>query len=140
LPSLSYSVGALYDVICNLPQNERFKPSNILMIALILGSNEPSLHNLNHYLSSVIDQLIELWEEVELLVTYKSSNGISIQAAVICYTYDISAARKLCGYISACVACHRCIKTAQYDDRGQLNFSGFDDINEWFVERDIDQV
>lgn len=136
----SYSVGAIYGVICNLPRSERFKPSNILTIALIPGPNEPSLHQLNHYLAPVIDQLIELWHGVELLTTYESSTGKTIRAAVICCSCDIPAARKLCGHISARVACHRCLKRAQYDDRNQPNFGGFEDIDEWFVERDIDQI
>ncbi|CAI2194729.1 11535_t:CDS:2, partial [Funneliformis geosporum] len=33
-----------------------------------------------------------------------------------------------------------CLKKTQFDDCNQLNFSEFDDINKWFVERDIDQV
>ena len=56
----NYSVGAIYGVICNLPRNERFKPSNILTLALIPGPNEPRLHQLNHYLAPIIDQLIEM--------------------------------------------------------------------------------
>ncbi|GBC36556.2 uncharacterized protein LOC110040724 [Rhizophagus irregularis DAOM 181602=DAOM 197198] len=136
----TYSIGALYGVICNLPRNERFKPSNILTMALIPGPNEPSLHQLNHYIAPIIDQLIELWNGIELSKTYESSTGKSIRAAVICCSCDIPAARKLCGHISARVACHRCLKKAQYDDRNQPNFGGFDDIDEWFVERDINQV
>ena len=38
------------------------------------------------------------------------------------------------------MACHRCLKKAQFDDRNQPNFGGFDDIDEWFVEKDIDQI
>ena len=136
----SYSVGAVYGVICNLPRSERFKPSNILTMALIPGPNEPSLHHLNHYLSPIIDQLIELWNGVELSATYESSTGKNIRAAVICCSCDIPAARKICGFISARVACHRCLKRAQVDDRNQPNFGGFEDIDEWFVERDINQI
>ena len=109
-------------------------------MTLILDLNELSLYNLNYYLSPVINQLIELWEEIELSATYESSNGISIRVTVICCSYDISAAKKLCDHISACVACYRCIKMAQYNDRDQPNFSGFDDINGWFVEKDINQI
>ncbi|CAB4431022.1 unnamed protein product [Rhizophagus irregularis] len=135
----NYSVGAIYGVICNLPRNERFKPSNILTIALIPGPNEPSLHYINHYLAPIVDQLLELWNGIELSGTYKSTNK-PIRAAVICCSCDIPAARKLCGYISARVACHRCLKKAQFNDRNQPNFGGFDNIDEWFVERDINQV
>lgn len=102
----NYSVGAIYGVICNLSRNEKFKPSNILTIALIPGPNEPSLHYINHYLAPIIDQLLELWNGIELSGIYKSTNK-PIRAAVICCSCDIPAARKLCGYISARVACHR---------------------------------
>ena len=55
-----YSVGAIYGVICNLPRSERFKTSNIITLAVIPGPNEPKLHQLNHYLAPIIDQMIEL--------------------------------------------------------------------------------
>jgi len=47
----NYSIRAIYGVICNLSRNERFKPSNILTMALIPRPNESSLHWLNHYLA-----------------------------------------------------------------------------------------
>jgi hypothetical protein len=135
----NYSVKAMYGVICNLPQSERFKLLNILTMALIPRPNEPSLHYINHFLALIINQLIELWNGIILSTTYESTTK-PIRAAVICCSCDISAARKLCGYISARVACHRCLKKAQFDDRKQPNFGGFDNINKWFVERNINQV
>ncbi|PKK59494.1 hypothetical protein RhiirC2_820971, partial [Rhizophagus irregularis] len=136
-----YSVGIIYGVICNLPRNERFKLSNILTIALIPGPNESSLHYINHYLALIVDQLLELWNGIELSGTYENTNK-PIRAAVICCSCDIPAARKLClcGYISVYVACHRCLKKAQFNDQNQPNFGRFDNIDKWFVERDINQV
>ncbi len=52
-----YSIGTIYGVICNLPHDERFKPSNILTLAIIPGPSEPKLHQLNYYLAPLIDQL-----------------------------------------------------------------------------------
>ncbi len=109
-------------------------------MALIPGPNEPKLHHLNHYLAPLVDQLIELWNGIELSTTYESSNGKPIRVAIICCSCDISAVRKLCGFISARVACHRCLKRAQYNDRRQPNFGRFTDIKEWFVERDVNQI
>ncbi|GBB99591.1 hypothetical protein RclHR1_35770001 [Rhizophagus clarus] len=54
--------------------------------------------------------------------------------AIICYSSDIPAARKLCGHISALAACHRCYKQANNG-----NFSGFDDMVEWFKTRDLEE-
>ena len=60
--------------------------------------------------------------------------------AVICCSCDIPAARKLCGFISARIACHRCMKRANFDERNQPNFGGFANMSEWFVERDIEVI
>ena len=70
-----YSTGAIYAIICNLPQNERFKLSNILTLALIPGPKEPKLHQLNHYLAPLVDQLIELWQGIDLPETFEHPNG-----------------------------------------------------------------
>ena len=80
-----YSTGAIYAIICNLPRSEQFKPSNILTLALIPGPKEPKLHQLNHYLAPLVDQLIELWQGIDLPETFKHPNGKTIKGAVICY-------------------------------------------------------
>lgn len=135
-----YSTGAIYAIICNLPRNERFKPSNILTLALIPGPKEPKLHHLNHYLAPLIDQLIELWHGIDLSETFENPNGEKIRGAIICCSCDIPAARKLCGYISARIACHRCLKHASFDDRNQPNFGGLADIDSWFIERNVEEI
>lgn len=124
-----YSVGVIYGVICNLPRSERFKTSNIITLAVIPGPNEPKLHQLNHYLAPIIDQFMELWEGIDLSSTYESSTGKHIRAAIICCACDIPAARKLCGHISACIACYRCKKRANIESKFKTNFGGFDDID-----------
>src|SRR2546421_10011079 len=64
--------------------------------------------------------------------------GKNIRLALICCSNDIPAARKLWGHISASVSCHRCYKRANI--RGsKLNFGGFEDMNDWFVERDLEE-
>lgn len=135
-----YSTGAIYAIICNLPRNERFKPSNIITLALIPGPNEPKLHQLNHYLVPLVDQLIELWQGVELPKTFEHPNGKKIKCAIFCCSCDIPATRKLCGHILARIACYRYIKQADYDDRNQPNFSGLSDMDTWFIERDVKEV
>ena len=52
-----YSVGVIYAVICNLRRYERFKPHNILTLAVIPGPSEPKLHEINNYLHPIINQL-----------------------------------------------------------------------------------
>ena len=55
----SYSVGAIYVVILNLPRAERFKEENVLLLGLMPGPKEPKL-NLNTYLRPIVDYLLSL--------------------------------------------------------------------------------
>src|SRR5436190_23483089 len=43
-------------------------------------------------------------------------------------------------FISARADCHLCEKVANFDDRNQSNFGGFDNMNQWFVKRDADKI
>jgi hypothetical protein len=105
---------------------------------MIPGPTEPKLHQLNHYLAPLVDQLIELWQGLEL-ETFEHPSGKIVKGAVICCSCDIPVARKLCGYISAKVACHRCLKQANYNEN-QPNFGGFSDMDSWFIERDVKEI
>ena len=102
----------------------------MLYLKLLLGLKEVEKHKINHYLSPIVDELLEFWNGFNL------PNGKRIRIAVICCTNDIPAARKLCGHISALVSCHRCYKTANINGRN-FNFGGFDDMENWFIEKDL---
>ena len=128
-----YSCGAIYGVVCNLPRVIRFKKENILTLGLLPGPNEVKLHKINHYLSPIVDELLEFWNGVEIPAAEKN-----VRLALICCSNDIPAARKLCGHISASVSCHRCYKRAN-SNGNKLNFGGFDDMDDWFVERDLEE-
>jgi hypothetical protein len=128
-----YSCGAIYGVICNLPRELRFKPENMIILGILPGPTEPSLHQLNHYLAPIVDQLKSFWEGETLDRTFEHSSGRLIKCAVIACCCDIPAARKLCGHASANICCHRCLKVAR-----NRNFGGLDDIEEWFVAKDAD--
>ncbi|GET58122.1 hypothetical protein GLOIN_2v1776801 [Rhizophagus irregularis DAOM 181602=DAOM 197198] len=125
-----HSSGAIYGAICNLPRELRFKPENMLILGLMPGPNEPSLHQINHYLAPIVDRFQTFWEGVGLDRTSEHLSGKLIKCAVIACCCDIPAARKLCGHYSANVSCHRCLKVAR-----NRNFSGMDDIDEWFVAK-----
>ena len=111
-----------------------------MTLALIPGPKEPKLHQLNHYLAPLVDQLIELWQGIDLPETFEHPNGKTIKGAIICCSCDIPAARKLCGYISVRIACHRCLKHADFDDKNQPNFGGLADMDSWFVERNVKEI
>src|SRR5579862_9739019 len=57
-----YSVGVIYAIICNLPRSKRFKPHNILTLAVLPGPKEPSKHEINNYLYPIVNQLNWLWD------------------------------------------------------------------------------
>jgi len=137
--SSMYSCGAIYGVICNLPREVRFNKENILTLGLLPGPTEVKLDKINNYLTPIIDELIDFWNGVKLL-TNKCPNGKKIRLAVICCSNDIPAARKLCGHISALSGCHRCYKRATRKEEGQKpNFGGFDDMENWFTMRNVEQ-
>jgi hypothetical protein len=130
-----HSTGALYAAICNLPRDIRFKRENLLLLGLLPGPNEVSLHKINHYLAPVVDELKSFWIGIALDRTYEHRNGKNIRAALILISCDIPAARKICGHVSALVSCHRCEKTANYEDH-QHNFAGMENMSDWFITRD----
>ena len=78
----SYSVGAIYMVILNLPRAERFKEENVLLLGLMPGPKEPKL-NLNTYLRPIVDDLLSL------------ADGKHFQDCS-----DLPATRKLGGFLS----------------------------------------
>ena len=62
--------------------------------------------------------------------------GKNVRLAVICCSNDIPAARKLCGHASALAGCHRCYKRANREEGRKSNFSGFEDMDDWFIMKD----
>ena len=111
---VTYSIGVVYAAIANLPRDIRFKRENILILGILPGPSEPSLHKINHYLAPIVNDLDSLWRGITLNSTAECSEGRLIQTALILVSCDIPAARKICGHISALVQCHRCEKRANY--------------------------
>ena len=82
----------------------------MLILGILPGPNEANLHKINHYLSSIVDELKLLWQGIMLDSTAEYSEGKKIRTALILVSCDIPAARKVCGHISALVSYHRCNK------------------------------
>ena len=121
-----YSLGVIYMVILNLPRSVRFKRENILIIGLIPGPSEPP-HDINSYLSPLVQDLLELWER-GISLTY-CGKEVTVHTALLCLACDVPAARKTGGFLShsARQGCSKCTKTFTYDkDQQRTNFSGFD--------------
>lgn len=130
-----HSTGVIYAAICNLPRDMRFRRENMLILGILPGPNEVSLHKINHYLAPIVDELGSFWRGVTLNRTFECREGKRIRAALILVSCDIPAARKICGHVSALVSCHRCEKKANYEN-GQHNFAG---MNEQLIPRESSQ-
>ena len=88
----------------------------MLILGLLPKPNEVKLDRINHYLAPIVNELLEFWDGVNLPISGKHLNRKHIRLAVICYSNDIPAARRLCGHISALVGCHRCYKRVSDDE------------------------
>lgn len=88
-----YSIGviylAYYLVIQNLPRSARFKPEIIIIVSTITGPKEPSCDDLNPYLDPLVNDLLKLWNGVQMQTPPGSILGSRmIRAALV--------TRKLC--------------------------------------------
>ncbi|GES77597.1 uncharacterized protein LOC114575354 [Rhizophagus clarus] len=128
-----YSCGAIYGVICNLLRKIRFKKENMLTLGLLPEPNKVKLHKINYYLFPIVDELLEFWDRIKISAARKN-----IRVALICCSNDIPIVKKLCRHVSALVSCHRCYKAAG-SSGNKLNFGSFDNMDDWFVERDLEK-
>ena len=107
-----HSEGAIYLSILNLPRQDRYLQENIILVGVIPGPKEPSLH-INTFLKPLVAELNNLWNGVIL----KDHDGISVivRAALLCSSCDIPANRKVCGFVShnALKGCSKCLLSFQ---------------------------
>lgn len=126
---VTYSVGAVYLVILNLPRSIRYKQENVILVGILPGPREPS-RDINSYLRPLIEELLLFWDGV-----YVSVNGFTtkqkLRCALICAACDIPAGRKACGFIghSGHLGCSRCAKYFP-GTFGNIDYGGFD-RNNW---------
>ena len=122
----THSEGAIYISIMNLPRNERFLQENVMLVGVIPGPQEPSLH-MNSLLQPLVNDLLKLWKGVILKNTHNHS--VLVRAALLCSACDIPASRKVCGFVghNAIKGCNRCLlsfPTEKFGDKP--DFSNFD--------------
>ena len=127
-----YSVSVIYLVIQNLPRTVRFKPENIIIVATIPGPKEPSCDDLNPYLGCMVNDLLKLWDGVQLQIPSSILGSRLIRAALVYISLDLPATRKLCGFysIKATYGCSKCLKRFPSISVSHTDYSGFD-RNEW---------
>jgi len=106
------SIGIISLACLNLPPGERYKPENMFLVGIIPGPKEPPLNLLNHYLTPIVDVLLELWSTgVRFSRTYNHPTGRTLRCALIAVICDMPAARKVGGFASFhhqhfCSVCH----------------------------------
>ena len=125
----TYSVGALYLVVINLPRAIRYKIENIIFVGIIPGPNEPK-GTLNTYLGPMVRELSEMWTGCWL---GSNCNKKYVRAALICVSCDIPASRKVAGLVGHCAhkGCSRCLKSFPTENFGEKpDYSGFD-VDNW---------
>lgn len=118
----TYSLGAIYITIMNLPRDVRYKRENVILCGLIPGPKEP--HNVSPFLQPLVSELIELWKGVTMTL---NGNKRKVKAALLCVACDVPAGRKVCGFVghTAHYGCSRCSRYFP-GSFGAIDFSGFD--------------
>ena len=109
----------------NFPRHLRYKKENMILVGIIPGRREPSLH-MNSYLEPVVSELLQLYKGVEM----NTPDGVkSVRASLLCTASDIPATRKLGGFVGhgSLKGCSRCLKnfpTAHFGEK--TDYRGFD--------------
>ena len=129
---VTYSVGAIYITVLNLPSTQRYKLENMFLVAILPGPDEPK-HDINEFLRPLVDELLTLWDK-GIQVKLSESCSITVKCAIGCLSCDIPASRKVAGFIghSGRLGCSKCFKEFKSVDGfgGNLDCSGFN-RQEW---------
>ena len=95
---LSYSVGAIYLSVLNLPRSMRYKLENTCLVGRIPGPHEPEI-TVNSYIEPLVQDLKKFWNGVQLSVSCgRNTERKLVRSAVIFCSCDLPAGRKLCGF------------------------------------------
>ena len=111
----------------NLPRNIRFRKRKCYF-GWYHSALAHERKSLNHFLEPAIDELKALWKRVKVNTFNSPSTSVDVHAALLCCAADISAARKLCGFLghSANRGCSHCYKLFPIGFGGRKDYSGFD--------------
>ena len=94
------------------------------------GPKEVGLKCINHYLSPIIDKLLEFWSGWRVPKTYKYPESLNIKVALIIGSSDTSATQKLFGHDSAVIKYYRCEKHSIYSEvYKKTHYRGMQDYN-----------
>jgi len=94
----SWSVGAIYLTILNLPPHLRHRRENMILVGLIPGPTKPSGSAIQNFIEKLVDQLEILWNHgVYCTRTYKHRIGRLVRAALGPLVCDLDAVRSILG-------------------------------------------
>ena len=86
--------------------------------------------NVNPYLSPLVDELLDLWNDgVKLRHHGSPFLAVTFKACLLCVACDIPASRKVCGFTghNSAHGCNKCTKTFVTGNiGGQTDYSGFE--------------
>lgn len=109
------SATAIYLVLLNLPEDQRYKHKNMYLAGVIPGPGKPSLEQINHVLTLVVKELSEFWKGVYFTRTAKFLDGRFSKGALIPLVCDMPAARQIAGLgsVNSKFFCTFCLLTIQ---------------------------
>lgn len=121
-----YAVGVVYLTLQNLPREVRYSTDMVILVGIIPGPKEPKL-NINSYLTPLVQELQEAWNEGFSLVSPQNMH-ITVRLALSCVSCDIPASRKVCGFLghNAALGCNKCLKKFDVPFGSRANYSGYD--------------
>ena len=127
------SIGVIALICLNIPIDQRYKPENMFLAGIIPGPREPVLDTANHFLTPLVDQLLEFWDPgVFFSKTSKCPTGRRVRCALIALICDLLAARKVATYSSHNSFCFCTVCTCTLDDPGLDDF----DFESWTPRTD----
>lgn len=91
------SATAVFLVLLNFPEDQRYKYKNMYLAGVIPGPGKPSLEQINHVLSLIVVELLEFWKGVYFARTAKFFGGRFSKGALIPLVCDMLAARQIAG-------------------------------------------
>ena len=122
----TYSAGAVYLTLLNLPRDERYAKENMILIGMLPGGKEKN-QKLDLLLKPLVDELLLLWEGC-VFKTPMCKDGRKVRGGLICVSCDLPAGRKLCGFKAATACCSKCKFSFRYYDTGRKRKDG---RNQW---------
>ena len=129
----TYSIGAMYLVIMNLPRSERFKIENIIVVGIIDGPREPKLNQLDQYIAPLVSDMQDLWEGVFIDDKNSVIGKRLVRAAILGLSSDIPATRKIGGFVShgARKGCSKCLSEfPRIENSLKADYSAFESLME----------